>query len=356
MPPTIRKESIITGLRIFVILTIAGLILVFYRAGSQETIESLAHFQLWYFALAASLIAVDFVAGAARIFIFVRKITPISEARAFAAAFRANLANTFLACATPFQTGGGLAQIYMLHRAGIPVSDALSVSIMNLIATLSVLLVSGLVVMRWLAARFNESHFRLILDVSSWVFYLVTLLVVVFVFRPVLISRAVRWLLTLLGRLWKRKAQSLGRLADRFCDFVHDYHKQIVYFWRNEKLVLIQNLLITVGLFFNKCLLAYVVLRGMVLEPGFVDVVAIQILLIFFIYFAPTPGASFVAETSAAALMSLLIAEHLVPVYSVLWRFFTTYVGVMIGGIILMRAFGSAAPSPEGDREQAEPA
>ena len=212
MPPTPRVESITTGLRIFVILTIAGLILVFWRTGSRETIDSLAGFRLWYFALAALLITFDYLAGAARIFIFIRKISPIPDARAFGAAFRANLANVFLACATPFQTGGGLAQIYMLHRAGIRVSDALSVSIMNLVATLTVLLVCGLIVMRWLAARFQQSDFRFILDLSSWVFYLVTCLVVVFVFRPMVLSRALGGLLGLLGRVWKRKAQTLERL------------------------------------------------------------------------------------------------------------------------------------------------
>ena len=89
--------------------------------------------------------------------------------------------------------------------------------------------------------------------------------------------------------------------------------------------------------------MAYIVLKGMGLNPDFLQVVSIQILLIFLIYFCPTPGAGFLAETSTAALMSLIIPNHLLPVFSILWRFFTTYFGVIVGGIILMRTIGGSS-------------
>ncbi len=233
----------------------------------------------------------------------------------------------------------------MLHRAGISVAGATSVSIMNFIATLGFLLVAGLLALHWITRSFVDFHFRFILSLSSGVFYIVTLLFLIFLFRPMVIGRAVEWVLQRIGNRWKKKSEAFDIIISKIDGFVKNYQSHIHYFWKREKLVLFHNFWLTAVLYFNKCFVAYIVLRGMGLKPEFLQVVFIQILLIFLIYFCPTPGASFLAETSAAALISLLIPHHLVSVFSVLWRFFTTYFGVIVGGVILMRTIGSRGDS-----------
>ena len=342
MSLSLSKKSVLSGLRIFVVLTLAGFVLIFYLTGTRETLQALKKFHFSYFLLAVLLIGVDFLSGAGRIFVFIRKITDIGNKRAFWASFKANLANVFLAAATPFQTGGGIAQIYMLHRAGISVAGATSVSIMNFIATLGFLLIAGLLALRWMTHRFMDFQFRFILSLSSGVFYIVTFLFFIFLFRPMIIGRTVEWILQKIGNRWKKKSKAFDLIISKIDGFVKNYQSHIHYFWKKEKLALVHNFWLTGVLYFNKCFVAYVVLKGMGLKPEFLQVVFIQILLIFLIYFCPTPGASFLAETSAAALISLLIPHHLVSVFSVLWRFFTTYFGVIVGGLILMRTIGSA--------------
>ena len=54
------------------------------------------------------------------------------------------------------------------------------------------------------------------------------------------------------------------------------------------------------------------------------------------IYFAPTPGASGVAELSSLWLMEKVMPRELLVVYTILWRFFTTVLGAVIGGFILL--------------------
>jgi len=345
MPQSLSKKSVVSGLRIFIVLTLAGFVLIFYLTGTRETLQALEKFHFSYFLLAVLLIGVDFLSGTGRIFIFIRKIGPLSNKKAFWASFKANLANVFLAAATPFQTGGGIAQIYMLHRAGISVAGATSVSIMNFIATLGFLLIAGLLALHWMTRSFVDFHFRFILSLSSGVFYIVTLLFLIFLFRPMVIGRAVEWVLQRIGNRWKKKSGTFDVIISKIDSFVKNYQSHIHYFWRKERLVLFHNFWLTAVLYFNKCFVAYIVLKGMGLKPEFLQVVFIQILLIFLIYFCPTPGASFLAETSAAALISLLIPHHLVSVFSVLWRFFTTYFGVIVGGVILMRTIGSRGDS-----------
>ena len=341
MSPSISRKSVHHGLRIFITLTLLGFICIFYFTGTRETIQALRNFRISYFIIAIFLIGVDFVSGAGRIFIFIRKIGNYSAKHAFLSSFKANLSNVFLAAATPFQTGGGVAQIYMLNRSGYSVAGATSVSIMNFVATLTFLMIAGLMVLRWMTRTFTDFQFRFILSFSSSVFYIVTVIFIIFLFRPMLIGRGVEWILLKIAKIWRKKSERFESFADRVHDFVQSYQSHLVHFWKYEKPTLFHNIWLTALLYFNKCLTAYVVLKGMGLNPHFFQVVSIQMLLIFLIYFCPTPGASFLAETSTAALMSLILPNHLVSVFSVLWRFFTTYFGVIVGGIILMRAIGS---------------
>lgn len=340
MPPPITKKSALHGLRIFIILTLAGFICIFYFTGTTETIQALQNFRIFYFLIAVLLIGVDFISGAGRIFIFIRKIGEHPSKHAFWASFKANLSNVFLAAATPFQTGGGVAQIYMLNRAGYSIAGATSVSIMNFVATLGFLMIAGLMALRWMTRTFTNFQFRFILSFSSGVFYVVTFVFLVFLFRPMIIGRGVEWLILRIGKIWKSKSGTFEGLSHKIHDFVDSYHSHIITFWKQEKPTLFLNIWLTVALYFNKCLIAYIVLKGMGLNPNFFEIISVQILLIFLIYFCPTPGAGFLAETSTAALMSLLIPNYLVSVFSILWRFFTTYFGVIVGGIILMRALG----------------
>lgn len=312
--------------------------------GSEETIEALRHIKLSFIFIAVLLVGVDFISGAGRIYIFLRKLDPPSEKHAFWAAFRGNLSNIFLAAATPFQTGGGIAQIYMIQRAGYPVSGVTSISIMNFTATLAMLMIAGLLAIRWMANQFADFQFKFILSFSSIVFYIVLALFFIFLFRPTIISTFIQWILTGLSRRWKKKAQMLLNANEKLHEFIENYQQHIRYFFSKEKMILFHNLWLTIVLYFNKCLTAYVILKGMGLDPSFWHVVSLQILIIFIIYFCPTPGASFLAETSTAALMSLVIDKPLIPVFILLWRFFTTYFGVIVGGFILMRAIGRSAP------------
>ena len=67
-------------------------------------------------------------------------------------------------------------------------------------------------------------------------------------------------------------------------------------------------------------------------------------LIIFFLYFAPTPGASLIAETGMSAVMSLIVPAYALSVFTVMWRFFTTYFGVLLGSLVLLRILTHSAP------------
>ncbi|HID94702.1 MAG TPA: flippase-like domain-containing protein [Candidatus Latescibacteria bacterium] len=341
MSITIQKSSISVGLRLFLILTLVGFTIVFYLTGTGKTMAAIGGFKAGYFLVALLLTLVDLSVGSLRIHIFIAKISNKPKRTSFWDCFRANLANIFLAAVTPFQTGGGVAQLYILHRAGIPVSGALSVSVVNFVATLFILLLAAIGAMAFMRGYMPSPPFRLVLSFSYVVFYIAAGLLLLFLIRPLMFGLVVSTLLRRIGDMWSSQRHRFHRLSERANDFIHQYRSYIGYYWRSEKLLLVVNLILTIILYFNKCLIGFVLIMGMDLDPYFLKVVAIQIILVFLFYFTPTPGASLIAETSTAALMSGLIPSYLLPVFALLWRFFTTYFSVIFGGVILLRELGA---------------
>ncbi len=64
-------------------------------------------------------------------------------------------------------------------------------------------------------------------------------------------------------------------------------------------------------------------------------VLAYQVVVTFFMYFAPTPGAAGVAEGGYGLLFAQLVHARDVAVLTLCWRFLTIYIGVMVGILIM---------------------
>jgi hypothetical protein len=349
MSKTIQRKKVIGGIRLFLILTVLGITFLFYSRGSAETWAVIKDFRLPYLLVAGLLISVDLFSGAARIHIFTRRIIP----RGYWVCFKANLANIFLAAATPFQTGGGIAQLYVLHRHGVPYGAGVTVSVLNFVATLSLLLVAALMAVNILPTTLPQNQSLLtVMDISRFAFYVTFILFVFFMLSPRFCGRLVDRLLALLSRLMPRHQERFARWNAKISGFLVQYRRFLNLYWRKAKGTLLLNYLLTIVLYFNKCLIAYVILLGLGIPAGLWEVVLLQMLIIFFLYFAPTPGASFLAEAGIAAVMTVIIPTHSIPIFAVLWRFFTTYFGVLLGSLVLLRMLarpdGSDAPRAAG--------
>ena len=64
------------------------------------------------------------------------------------------------------------------------------------------------------------------------------------------------------------------------------------------------------------------------------DILLIQTLVMFLLYFAPTPGASGIGEVLSAAVMSSYVPRELTPIYILLWRLILTYFTLGFGFIV----------------------
>jgi glycosyltransferase 2 family protein len=108
----------------------------------------------------------------------------------------------------------------------------------------------------------------------------------------------------------------------------------------------------------NKLLAGYVALRALGLHANFVDILLIQTLVMFLLYFAPTPGASGIGEVLSAAVMSSYVPRELTPIYILIWRLILTYFTLGFGFLVfsswvrrgLKGVDQTALPEPVGSR------
>jgi uncharacterized membrane protein YbhN (UPF0104 family) len=84
-------------------------------------------------------------------------------------------------------------------------------------------------------------------------------------------------------------------------------------------------------------MLAFLCLRFLGVEASnLIDVLTIQLTLIFLIYFAPTPGGSGLAEGLSCSLMAGIVSSGFAPYYNLLWRTSTLYLPAIIGLLFLL--------------------
>ncbi|TFG51845.1 MAG: hypothetical protein E4H37_07235 [Gemmatimonadales bacterium] len=106
----------------------------------------------------------------------------------------------------------------------------------------------------------------------------------------------------------------------------------------------------------NKLLAGYVALRAVGIEAQFVDVLLVQTLITFLLYFVPTPGASGVAELTSAVVMSVYVPVAVTPLYTMIWRLILSYFTIAFGFFVLwhwvqrgLRGIGEARDPLEPD-------
>ena len=329
------KKHIIKGFRLFVLLSLLGFATIFFFTTTSESLQALHSFKAEFLLLAFFLVLVDFFLGGLRIYVFFTK--EILKRIHLLDCVKANLANIFVAAVTPFNTGGGPAQLYILNRRGVTLSGAMSVGVINFFSSLLFFLLTFLVVFFFTKEGMFARGLTYLIRYSFLVFSLVSIMGVFLLIKP----ESLRLLFKIFSRIakviWKKDQEKQKRITEKFKDQVVQLRFYLQHFFHKEKLILLSSFLLTILLYFNKYLIAYVIIKGLGLDVNFMQVMYLQIIQFFILYFSPTPGASGIAEISSVSLMSTIIPTGYLPVFAILWRFFVTYVGVTLGGWITLK-------------------
>ena len=239
------------------------------------------------------------------------------------------LSNYFLALVTPGASGGAIAQIMLMRKAGGPVAKATVGVLVRTVMSIFFLILLVPVVLQ------NDS------DIGEWMSPSVIMTVsVLFTALPVIVFFLMR---TQYPEKW------LDKLTRRF-----SYNtRQNCFIWYEE----FKNAFKIMAKHPLKVLRAFVesglsLLGIYATVPAFFtglsnfsfdlcEVMGRMILLNLVLYFSPTPGGSGVAEVGFVALFSNILPDGVVGIMAVMWRFAAEYLPFLLGAFVSIRAFGA---------------
>jgi uncharacterized protein (TIRG00374 family) len=341
-----RDYRLKTGLTIFLALSILSALTIFFIGTKPSTWIRIRQVRPEYLLLAAVFMLSHWCFNALRFKVLVNSL---GNRVGFWISLKAFIANVFVSAVTPSQTGGGPIQIYILHRAGVPIAKAFTGCLMGAVMSVFCLLTSTITILIAkpdLRAEFG-GHLTGVLVSVVVVFGVLALLFLFSLFRIKLVKNLVgRTLLALLRVVGTERRLTFTK---RVLGGIDQYKECMSVFFRVRKLRLLLALALTLASLMASSAISLALLRGLNVEFAVLNVYLAQFILFFISYFGPTPGASGIAEFSAFwVLTSLHIESEILGVYTVMWRVFTSFIAVAIGGIIvltLIRRSGKPAPA-----------
>jgi uncharacterized protein (TIRG00374 family) len=325
-----KEYRIKTGLTIFLIVSTISALALFYRGVDKDTWVSLRQIRPEYGLLAlVSMIGYWCLNGLK----FQILVIGLGDHVSFWNSFKAFVANLFLGAVTPFQTGGGPLQIYILSRAGVPIARAFSACLVGAMLTILSLVSSTIVILLFaknLGFEFGQ-FMSAIFSTVSLIFLVALVLFVLSLFKIEIFKRIIGGSLNFLTR-------GKSTLAERVIGGLDQYSECMAIYARARKRVLVIAFFLTVLSIGMLSLVAPLILAGLNVQHDTPKVFLIQFILNFIVYFSPTPGGSGVAEFSSYWMMTSF-AENLLEIYTLTWRFFTNFIGVGLGGLIVLSLF-----------------
>lgn len=321
-------------LSVLISLVAFGAILL-YGNDFQGFLRSIGRIHWPWLLLGVLVAALDWIGGGLRLWITARVIHPEAP---LGGSIMAGGMSAWAGYLTPVQSGNGPMLIYTLRRYGVPVPVALTAALMTFIATVVFFAIVGPLAIALGAGR-SLGEYGNLLGFSLYDLFLGSLglfggigvvLVVIIVF-PGLVRDLIRRVSDLLGR---RSGKVAARL-ESFQAGLDRAHASVVAFnsprgW----LAVFWAMLLTAVSHANKLLAGYITLRALGISVNFVDVLLLQTLIMFLLYFAPTPGGAGLAEVLSALVMGIYVPRELTPLYILVWRVIVIYLTIVAGSVV----------------------
>lgn len=324
----LQKRSFI----FFLTLSILGMMSAFFYTGDTASLTQVAA-QINLGLLLLCILGVpliDWLIAGLRMWIFTRVLCPSIS---YSTCVQNCAIGSFMCSVTPSQTGGGIAQIWVLTQEGARTGQAITVLVMTFLTTLCFYIVGAISL--WLGAdyiTFPTTIDSSIFGIAVSVFGIVAAgLLLALVFPKHFIKKI---------SAFSDKLQHRPRFSSalkRFSSWLNDSSRASENILRQHKLRFVIAIFLSILIFMNKFLAAYFAALALGIDVSMEQVIIIQMFLHILLYFLPTPGGSGGAEIGATVLMASLIPETLLLAHTIIWRSALTYLAVLVGGILFIR-------------------
>jgi uncharacterized protein (TIRG00374 family) len=223
------------------------------------------------------------------------------------------------------------------------------VSLINFSATLIFFQIASLVAIFAIPSTLFSETFTYLVRTGFVIIFLLTGLIINILIFPRIGYQLIRFIFSLLPLKLLKLYNLRNRLLDTLSMEIQHFQETFRMILRERKHYLFIIVFATIILFFNKYIVGFVV--AVSLSPGidFKIFIGLQIIQYFLVYFAPTPGASGLAELSSTWLMQTIMSVEVLVFFAVIYRFLTTIFGAIIGGVILLFDLKEWAKSSQTD-------
>ena len=336
MARLLTPKLMLRGVQIFVVASLAGFgITLLYGNNLPAFLAAVGRLHWIWLLVGLGLASLDWIGGGLRLWVVARHVYPNPPLTGM---ILAGGMGAWAAYITPLNSGAGPMTMYTLRRYGVPLPVAVTSTFMSFVATILFFAIAGPLAVffgagRSLGQRGNVlglSLFDLFLG-SLTIIALIGLLMAFVLFFP----RLVRDLIHRAAEAIGRRNQRFGERLEQLRAGIDQAHASVVAFnsprgW----LALFWATILSGPSHANKLLAGYVALRAVGIHANFVDILLVQTLVMFLLYFAPTPGASGVGEVLSAAVMSSYVPRELTPIYILIWRLTLSYFTIGFGFLV----------------------
>jgi len=348
------------GLQIFALVSVLGVVALLTWTGAwHSTVDAFAQVRPGWLVVALLLASSDWIGGGIRLWLLTNHI---HHRPRFWPLVAASGLSAWAGYLTPSSAGAGPMQIYGMQRAGISIPDSMIVALISFFTTVVFFAVAGPGALFLGAGRSLREHGIPVLNISFYDIFTASaatfgavgaLMVAVIVFPGVfkrLINAAINWLERHHGERIAARVAGMRSGLDRMHDSL------VAYFRGSGWLAIAVGVLTSSFAHANRLLAGYVAMRAIGLQAHFVDVLVVQVVISFLLYFMPTPGGAGAAEALSAALMSVYVPKALLPAYTIIWRFTATYATVIFGSFVFYRLLHGRLGTAAGKNGEAPPA
>jgi len=242
------------------------------------------------------------------------------------------LTGAFLAAVTPFQTGGLPVQLYLLKRDGISYGKGILIILLRAIFYVIMMLIILPFLFPILTKQYDSTSIKILSKYSLIVYPIIVLIIAFALIKPDIIKHFLYKLTHLLG---KRKSKAI-KLVDKMFKEIEEMKDGFWHFVREKKWHSISSFFLTLITYIPYFFIAPLLLKGMGINVSFIRIAFLQLVVILFTFFSPTPGATGVSEGVFAIMFLGIVGKGLLGVFTILWRFFTFHLTALVGGIITL--------------------
>ena len=331
--------SLRKGLIIFILLAFGMGALIIFRSVDRETIRSLLAADKLKLLLALFVVFIAWICDAGR---FCALSYAAHEHVSFPLGIVLTWLNYFGSAVTPMQSGGGPFQVYALYKKGIPVGKGIAITLMRTMLTILILTLAVPTVMMLDPEILEGSPFLkglvfyvLIVILATWAFVVFTIM------KPEMIKKLARVVVMWLRRFrFMKSNRTVVKIVQWLDREIDNYILNFRLAFHSGKMWVFTAVILSVLHLLALFSVLPVLMSAVGLPFRYTQTIAVQAVFMFILYFVPTPGASGVAEGGGALLYSVLMPENMAGIMSLICRFFTDYISIFMGVIVVVRMLG----------------